>query len=67
MKQLHDMPRHVPPTLLVGGHHRVARPLPEPPRTRHVSKVGRHATDRLGILLEEWVIELRMGYTQPGD
>ncbi len=67
MKQIHDLPRHVPPVLLLSGHHWVARPLPEPPRTRHVSKVGRHATDLLGILLEEWVTELRMGYTQPGD
>ncbi|MDE3113526.1 MAG: hypothetical protein KGK34_11365 [Chloroflexota bacterium] len=67
MKQLHrDVPRHDPRILFV-GHHWVARPLPEPPRTRHVSKVGRRPTDPLGIVLEEWMSEIRMGYTQPGD
>ncbi len=55
------------PRILLIGQHRVARPLPEPPRTRHVSKVGRRANDPLGIALEEWMSEIRMGYTEPGD
>jgi hypothetical protein len=57
----------VPPPVLFMGRHWAARPLPEPPRVRHVSKIGRPATDPLGILLEEWVAELRIGYTEPGD
>ena len=67
MKQIvpHGAPRAWP--VVFGGHHWVARPLPEPPRTRHVSKVGRPAQDRVGKLLEDWVSEIRMGYTQPGD
>lgn len=67
MKQIaHDGPPRDPRILFLGRHW-VARPLPEPPRTRHVSKVGRRATDPLGIVLEEWMSEVRMGYTQPGD
>lgn len=63
-----DIVRLTPPApVLFLGHHRVARPLPEPPRTRHVSKVGRPPTDALGKILEEWMSELRMGYTQPGE
>jgi hypothetical protein len=56
---------HVP--ILFLGQHRVARPLPEPPRTRHVSKVGVPATDEVGLALEEWMRDLRVGYTEPGD
>ncbi len=59
--------RPVPPPILLMGRHWVARPLPEPPRIRHISKVGRRPTDTLGILLEEWMSEVRIGYTQPGD
>lgn len=47
--------------------HFVARPLPEPPRTRHVSRLGRPAVDRLGKLLEQWLAEVRGGYTIAGD
>lgn len=56
----------IAPVLLM-GRHRVARPLPEPPRMRHVSKRGMPATDRMGMLLEEWMSEIRVGYTEPGD
>jgi hypothetical protein len=66
MKDLVRVPRPIAPILLL-GQHRVARPLPEPPRTRHVSKVGRRPTDPLGIVLEEWMSELRMGYTHSGE
>lgn len=47
--------------------HFVARPLPEPPRSRHISRLGRPAVDRLGKLLEQWLAELRGGYTIAGD
>ncbi|MBI2323896.1 MAG: hypothetical protein HYU87_02885 [Chloroflexi bacterium] len=56
-----------PVSILLLGQHRVARPLPEPPRTKHVSRVGMPATDPMGIELEEWMSELRVGYTEPGD
>ena len=47
--------------------HFVPRPLPEPPRYRHVSRVGQPPTDRLGKLLEQWLAEVRGGYTIAGD
>ena len=48
------------------GEHSVARPLPEPPRTRHVSKLAL-ATDRLSRALEEWLAEVKLRYTLGGD
>jgi hypothetical protein len=39
------------------GVHSVARPLPEPPRTRRISKVAR-STDALTRALEEWLAEI---------
>lgn len=56
-----------PVAILLLGQHRVARPLPEPPRTKHVSRVGRPPTDALGIELEAWMREMCVGYTEPGD
>jgi len=47
--------------------HFVPRPLHEPPRYRHVSRSGKPAVDRLGKLLEQWLAELRGGYTIAGD
>lgn len=47
--------------------HWAARPLPEPPRARHVSKWVREPVDRLGRLLEEWLVELKVRYTFDGD
>jgi hypothetical protein len=47
--------------------HFVARPLPEPLRSKHVSRVARPPVDRLGKLLEQWLAELRGGYTIAGD
>lgn len=47
--------------------HFVPRPLPEPLRSRHVSRLGRPPVDRLGKLLEQWLAELRGGYTIAGD
>jgi hypothetical protein len=48
------------------GDHEVARPLPEPPRTRRVSKLAR-STDRLTRALEEWLAEVKLRYTLGGD
>ncbi len=48
-------------------HHFVARPLPEPERSKHVSAVAQPPTDELGKLLEQWLKELRGGYTIAGD
>jgi hypothetical protein len=47
--------------------HRTPRPLPEPPRTKHVSKVGRPAEDAFGRILEEWLSDVRVRYTEPAD
>ncbi|HEV2011179.1 MAG TPA: hypothetical protein VGS17_09165 [Candidatus Limnocylindria bacterium] len=48
------------------GEHSVARPLPEPPRTRKVSKLAR-STDALTRALEEWLAEVRLRYTIGGE
>ncbi len=50
-----------------GGRHWAARPLPEPPRTRRISRIARTPLDRLGTLLEEWLAELVLGNTIEGD
>ncbi len=47
--------------------HYLARPLPEPERTRHVSAIAQPPTDELGMLLEAWLKELRGGYTIAGE
>lgn len=48
------------------GEHSVARPLPEPPRTRKVSKLSQQA-DALTRALEEWLAEIRLRYTIGGE
>lgn len=48
------------------GVHETPRPLPEPPRTWHVSKIARPA-DRLTRALEEWLAEVKLRYTLGGD
>ena len=48
------------------GDHAVARPLPAPPRTAHVSN-GSKSTDRLTQALEEWLVEVKLRYTLGGD
>jgi hypothetical protein len=48
------------------GEHSVARPLPEPPRTRKVSKLAQ-STDALTRALEEWLAEIKLRYTIGGD
>lgn len=47
--------------------HFLARPLPEPERSKHVSEIAQPPTDELGKLLEQWLKELRGGYTIAGD
>ncbi len=47
--------------------HFVARPLPEPERSKHVSAIAQPPSDELGQLLEQWLKELRGGYTIAGD
>jgi len=49
------------------ARHWAARPLPEPPRTRRVSKSAPRPVDRIGILLEDWMRELTVGNTLEGD
>ncbi len=47
--------------------HFVPRPLPEPERSKRVSAIAKAPTDDLGRLLEQWLEELRGGYTIAGD
>lgn len=47
--------------------HFVARPLPEPERSKHVSRIAQPPVDELGKLLEQWLAELRGGYTIAGE
>lgn len=47
--------------------HFVARPLPEPERSKHVSAIAQPPQDELGKILEQWLRELRGGYTIAGD
>lgn len=50
------------------GRHWVSRPLPEPPRSRRVSKwSSERPLDRLDSALEEWLAELTVGNTIDAD
>ena len=51
----------------VRARHWAARPLPEPPRTRRVSKSAPLPVDHLGKLLEDWMRELTVGNTLDGE
>ena len=42
-------------------------PLPEPPRTRHVSKTNAAPTDNVGRALEEWLADLTVVSTVDGE
>ncbi|HEX9268367.1 MAG TPA: hypothetical protein VF998_00865 [Candidatus Limnocylindria bacterium] len=48
------------------GEHSVPRPLPEPPRTRRISKIAKDM-DALTRALEEWLAEVKLRYTIGGD
>ena len=50
-----------------GGLHWAKRPLPEPPRTRRVSKWSRVPLDRMQDQLEAWLREQSVSYTYDGD
>ena len=50
-----------------GAYHVLARPLPEPERNKRVSAIAQPPKDELGKLLEQWLKELRGGYTIAGD
>ena len=51
----------------VQARHWAARPLPEPPRNRRVSKSAPPQLDHIGKLLEEWMRELTIGNTLDGE
>jgi hypothetical protein len=42
-------------------------PLPEPPRTRHVSKASREPKDRTTRAFEEWLSDLAVARTIDAD
>jgi hypothetical protein len=47
--------------------HWAARPLPEPPRSRRISKSAPPQQDRIGMALEDWMRELTVGNTLDGE
>lgn len=51
----------------VHARHWAARPLPEPPRHRRMSKSAGLPTDRIGKALEDWMRELTVGNTLDGE
>ena len=51
----------------VQARHWAARPLPEPPRYRRVSKSAPPPTDAMGRALEDWMRELPVGNTLDGE
>ena len=59
----HRAGRALPDTAL----HWAKRPLPEPPRTRRVSRWTRVPLDRVQTQLEEWLSDVAIGYTHDGD
>lgn len=51
----------------VAGLHWAKRPLPEPPRTRRVSRWTRVPLDRIQSELDDWLKDASVGYTFDGD
>lgn len=49
------------------ARHWAPRGVPEPPRTRRVSKWSRQPLDRVQQQLEEWMADLKIGNTHDGD
>lgn len=49
------------------GLHWAKRPLPEPPRTRRVSKWTSVPLDAMQDALESWLREQPLAYTHDGD
>ena len=64
MSAMHAVARHGGRT---AGLHWAKRPLPEPPRTRRVSRWTRIPLDRLQEQLEEWLKEQTVSATFDGD
>lgn len=65
MSAMHGGP--VPAAYRTNGLHWAKRPLPEPPRTRRVSKWTRVPLDPLQEQLEEWLREQSVSGTYDGD
>ena len=57
----------VPEPRALPGRHWAARPLPEPPRSRRVSRWTRVPLDRLQDELESWLREHSVSYTYDGE
>ena len=51
----------------ISSLHWAKRPLPEPPRTRRVSKWTRLPLDRVQYELDEWLKDAAVGYTFDGE
>jgi len=49
------------------ARHWARRPLPEPPRTRRVSRWTRVPLDRIQTELDDWLKDVSIGYTFDGD
>ncbi len=47
--------------------HWAKRPLPEPPRTRRISKWTRIPLDKVQSELEDWLKDVAIGYTFDGE
>lgn len=56
-----------PVETIPAARHRIPRPLPEPHRSKRVSRAAPPPIDRLGRLLEDWLAELPVRYTHSGD
>jgi hypothetical protein len=51
----------------IAALHWAKRPLPEPPRSRRVSKWTRIPLDRTQAALEDWLKDVALGYTVDAD
>lgn len=60
---LRDGSRRRPDAML----HWAKRPLPEPPRTRRISKWTRVPLDRMQSELDDWLKDVALGYTFDAD
>ena len=49
------------------ARHWAARPLPEPPRSKRVSRSATPPVDDLGRQLEDWMSDLTVGNTIDGE
>ena len=49
------------------ARHWAARPLPEPPRNKRISRSSRLPLDKVGEQLEQWLRDLTVGNTLDGE